>query len=369
MIFTHQDRQFNITRYPETTNRSLRAWNAGDEYMLLQLGEMELKPKTVAIYNDRFGFLGATLHHLQPFMVIDRKSQQKSLQMNLDSNQLEWNPERLVSPLSDLPETVDIGIIHIPKTLDLFRLYLNHLTRSLADDGLVICSFMTKYFSPQMLDIAGEFFEDVEQSLARKKARVLILRKKKNPPDLPVLNSIEFSFDENHTEKLKQYFGVFSGSNIDYATQFLMKHLKVEQEDQTVLDMASGNGVIARAIQLQKPDADIHLLDDSLLAIESSKQNLNSENAHFHWNDTLHDLDKDSFDLVVSNPPFHFEHETNIEVSIELFQEVFEVLKPGGRFICVANQHLNYKTHLDKIFKAVEVIAQNKKFILYKSLK
>lgn len=369
MPYTYQGQSFHITRYPETTNRSLRAWNTGDEYVLLKLEEMELSSKTLAIYNDRFGFLSSTLSHLSPLVIIDRKSQQKSIEKNLSTNNLTWEPGQWLSPLDEISGTVDIGIIQIPKTLDLFRLYLNHLVPSLADEGLVICSFMTKYFSPQMLNIAGEFFEEAEQSLARKKARVLVLRKKKTSQKVSVLNSIKFSFDENHAEELKQYFGVFSGDNIDYATQFLIEHLKVEETDQTVLDMASGNGVIARAIQLKKPDADIHLLDNSLLAIESSKLNLNSENTHFHWDDTLEDFAGESIDLAVSNPPFHFGYETNIEVSTKLFREVFDVLKPGGRFICVANQHLNYKTHLDKIFKSVEIIAQNKKFILYKSLK
>ena len=44
-----------------------------------------------------------------------------------------------------------------------------------------------------------------------------------------------------------------------------------------------------------------------------------------------------------------FEFENNIEVSIELFKEVYRCLKMGGRFVLVANKHLNYKTHLQKV--------------------
>lgn len=369
MTFSFQNRDYNFTRYPETSNTSLRAWSAADEYVLIKLGELGLSAKSTAIYNDRFGFLSCILNPQEPFVVIDRKSQQKSVGKNLEANNLNWKSGQWQSPLSELPGKVEVGIIGIPKTMDLFKLYLNHLVPSLAEDGVVLCSFMTKYFTPQMLSVAREFFEEVEQSLARKKSRLLMLKKKKPLQNGSLLNTISYAFDEHHTEDLKQYAGVFSGGNIDFATQFLIEHLKPDEEENTVLDLGAGNGVIARAIQLKKPNANIHLVDDSLLAIESSKLNLDTSNTEFHWNDTLEDFEDESVDLAVSNPPFHFGYETNIEVSIKLFQEVFEVLNTGGRFICVANQHLNYKTHLEKIFKTVKIIAQNEKYILYQSSK
>lgn len=368
--FTHQGRDYTFKRYPETTNKSLQSWNAGDEYVLSKLEELDISGKSIAIYNDRFGFLATVLNENHPNLVVDRKSQLKSIEQNMELNGFTWDAGQSISPLDELPEKVDIVVITIPKTMDLFKLYLQHASQSLADDGVVICSFMTKYFSPQMLSIAEEFFEEVNQSLAKKKSRVLTLKGKKSKTTGSIVEEIPFSFDEEHQEKLKQYSGVFSSGHIDYATQFLITHLNLDEEDKDkkVLDMGAGNGVIARAIQIKNPAAEIHVTDDSRLAIASSKLNLASGNTHFHWNDTLDDLEENSFDLVVSNPPFHFGHETNIEVSVRLFTEVAEILKPGGRFICVANQHLNYKTHLDKIFKAVDVIAQNEKFILYKAV-
>lgn len=369
MLFNYKDHEFNFARYPETTNRSLRSWSAAEEYVLLKLEEMDLSSKTIAISNDRFGFLSTILNQYQPLIVIDRKSQRKAIQQNMSANNGEWLPQQERSPLSEIPETIDIGIINIPKTLDLFRLYLHQLTHSLKDDGIVICSFMTKYFSPQMLSIAGEYFEDVDQSLARKKSRVLILRNKKPHSEHDFLETISYEFGEGQTQELKQYHGVFSSGNIDYATQFLIQHVQLAEEDKKVLDLASGNGVIARAVQLKDPSTELHLVDDSLLAIESSKLNLDPKHTFFHWDDTLAEFEEHSFDLVVSNPPFHFGYETNIEVSVRLFQEVANVLKPEGRFICVANQHLNYKTHLDKLFQSVEVMAQTEKFILYKCKK
>ena len=71
------------------------------------------------------------------------------------------------------------------------------------------------------------------------------------------------------------------------------------------------------------------------------------------------------FDLVVSNPPSHFEYETNIEIAITLFKEVARCLKPDGRFVIVASKHLNFKTHLERIFERCKISAENNKFIIY----
>ena len=77
-----------------------------------------------------------------------------------------------------------------------------------------------------------------------------------------------------------------------------------------------------------------------------------------YTNDSMELFKDDYFDLVISNPPFHFEHETNIEVAIRLFHDVKRCLKSEGRFELVASQHLNFKTHLIKIFKKRLVYGQ-----------
>ena len=57
------------------------------------------------------------------------------------------------------------------------------------------------------------------------------------------------------------------------------------------------------------------------------------------------------------------------EVSLNLFKQVWKILKPRGRFQLVGNKHLNYKTHLEKIFPHVESIAENDKFVVYSCVK
>jgi len=366
LIDTHlKIKVLNITRYPHTQNRSLRAWSAADEYILKRLENSAQKSKTAIISNDTFGFLTCHLQNYDPFIVIERQSQKRSIEKNLSQNGLKPDSIKWLSPLQPLPDKADLGIISIPKSMELFRLYLRQIHSGLKENGEVICSFMTRHFTPQMLSVAGEFFEETDQSLAWKKARLLTLKKRKEIEETELLNRIPFTFKKGETEVVKQYPGVFSSDHIDYATQFLMEHLELNENENCVLDLASGNGVIARAMQLEKPGIELHLMDDSILAVESSKLNLRPENTHFHWNDSLEEIGDLKFDLVVSNPPFHFEHEVNTEVAVDLFREVAGSLKPGGRFVCVANQHLGYRTHLKKFFTTFEIVTQNDKYVVY----
>jgi 16S rRNA G1207 methylase RsmC len=360
MKFQYKNQHYFITRYPQTEDRSLQAWSAADEYLLKYLDEENIIPSSAVIYNDRFGFLSCVLHDHSPLSIITWKSQEKALLRNGVNNKIQIDKKNLLSPLQSLSSGVSLALIKIPKSLDMFRLYLYQLSKSLAEDGRVLCSFMTRHFSPQMLEMAGEFFESVEQSLAWKKSRLLILSQKKAFNEIEILNSIEFA-----GTTFQQYFGVFSANNIDYASQFLIENLDVQDGEQCVLDLACGNGILAHAVQQQAPESELHLVDDSVLAVESAKLNVTGENVHVHHNDSLNNFKDKFFDLIVCNPPFHFEFENNIDVAISLFKGAKRCLKSSGRLLIVANQHLNYKTHLDKIFAKTVIKAENQKFVIY----
>lgn len=358
---TSSKKKYNIVRYPSSDNKSLKAWNSADEYILEYLTKNGICVNNTVIYNDRFGYLSTYLNEYSPKIIIDNKSQDKSIHSNISLNKLDITKCEFITPLDNLKSSVELSIIKIPKSMELFRLYLNQLSEILDSDSSVICGFMTKYFTTQMLDIAKEYFEEVEQSLAWKKSRLLILSKPKENKNSSIINEISL----NDNIKIQQYFGVFSAKNIDYATQYLIENINLLETDNMIMDLASGNGVIAYVINEKKADSEIHLVDDLFLAIESSKLNLKGENIHFHYSDNLEEFDENSFDFIVSNPPSHFEHETNIDISINLFKEAKRILKTGGHFQLVASKHLNFKTHLVKIFNEVKITAENKKFVVY----
>ncbi len=359
--FIFGNKEYKIKRYPPTENKSLKAWNAADEYILRYFVDLDDKPDSIAVNNDRFGFLTTYLNEFSPKTIINFASQKKAILKNFEANNLSKENLSFINPLKYISEKTELALLKIPKSMDLFRLLLKQIAESLNENGIVICGFMTRHFTKQMLTVAEKFFEDVEQSLAWKKSRLLILKKPKKSVEQKIIKEITFK-----DQTFKQYFGVFSSKHIDYASQFLIRNLNVDQNQQRVLDLASGNGVLAKFVQLKNPNCEIHLLEDDWLALESSKMNFeNDKNVHFHFADSLDKFEGGFFDLIVCNPPFHFEFENNIEVAIGLFHQAKRCLNKDGSFHVVANRHLNYKTHLIKLFDEVNLVKRNKRFEIY----
>lgn len=361
--------EYSFKRYPYTSNTSLKAWSAADEYMLEHLEEFNKNGKKIALFNDRFGYLACNLIEYNPLFIAGYKSQEKALLNNCSLNNLVFNEKKIVHPLSKIDDELDLSLMKIPKSLDLFELHLQQLASCLTSDGIVLAGFMTRHFNKTLIEIANNYFEEVEQSKAWRKSRVLILKKPRSISFSPLLTTIDFEHSSIGHLTLKQYPGVFSSNRIDPASQFLLDHLSVAESDARILDLASGNGILGLVATRLNPEAEVHFLDDSLLAIESSKLNVNIDPSCFHYDDTLTDFERDHFDLVISNPPFHFEYETNIEVSVSLFKQVLQKLTTSGRFILVANKHLNYKTHLEPLFSNTRILSQNKKFVIYECIK
>ncbi len=358
----YETNNYTLKRYPKTSNNTLKAWSSA-ELLALNFLKQEIKTNVkIHLFNDRFGVWNCVLNSQETTSIFTYASQKKAVFQNLEANGFSTEID-IKQPLDNL-ENVEIVLIKIPKSLELFELFLQQIHKASNENTNVICCFMTKYFSNSFLKIASEYFTETTQSKAWKKARLLILKNpKKDIIYKFLINSIDFK-----SKMLRQYYGVFSSSKIDIGTQFLLEHLRLNQNEISVLDVASGNGIIARELAEQNNSISVTLVDDFNLAIESSKLNLANFNANFIWADTLEKIDTNSFDLVVSNPPFHFEYENNIEVALSLFNDVKRVLKPNGRFVLVANKHLNYKTHLIKIFDDVTTISENKKFVIYQCI-
>ena len=347
-------KQYQLERYPKTDDKSLRAWSNAELLTLDYITDLQVQ--NIHIYNDRFGIFNSLLSTKNPTTIWAYASQKKAITQNLKLNHFSTDVI-YKTPLDDLGK-VELALIKLPKSVELFELFLQQIYKSADENTIVVCGFMTKYFSRSYLKKAEIYFEEITQTNAWKKARLLVLKTpKKAIQEKELLNEIPWKEDF-----IKQYYGVFSSDKIDYGTQFFLENLKVAENELKVLDVASGNGVIACDVLAQNPKAEVTLVDDFNVAIASSKLNIAAENAQFVCADNLDDLQTVSFDLVVSNPPFHFEHENNIEVTIELFKGVARCLKPSGRFVLVANTHLNYKTHLEKIFTNIKIIGNTKKF-------
>ena len=349
----------NLQRYPKSSNRSLRAWSAADELMLSEGQKIGLENKDIVLINDSFGALTAALLDFKPHSVINNQSQLKATRINLENAGVDISEFKYSNPLKLSVDEVDLAMIKIPKSADLFQLYIQQLYLKCKDDSVILCGFMTRNFTTRWKEIAEQYFEEVSQSLAVKKARLLILKSPRKEVEMaPFFQAVKNDLGLN----LKQYAGVFSAAKVDPATQLLLENLPEVGESSQVLDLACGNGVIAAYIRSRSSDCALTVLDDSYLAISSAKLNLGKENAAYSWSDSVKASSSKKFDFVFCNPPFHFEYENTIEISLRLFEQTAQVLSSTGKFYLVANTHLNYRSHLSRIFTQARQVVQSGKY-------
>ncbi len=130
------------------------------------------------------------------------------------------------------------------------------------------------------------------------------------------------------------------------------------RSDVRIIDVGTGSGCIAIALATELPSAEIHATDISPDALEIAEANAARHQMQarieFHDTDLLRGLAPDSFDMVVSNPPYVGEAEedqvqlevrkfeprhavfagpTGLEVIERLIPQAHDVLKPGGWLI------------------------------------
>jgi release factor glutamine methyltransferase len=122
--------------------------------------------------------------------------------------------------------------------------------------------------------------------------------------------------------------------------------------------VGTGSGCIALALAIELPRAEIHATDTSAAALEIARANAarhQLENRiRFHHADLLAGFANNSFDFIVSNPPYVGESEedavqlevrkfeprsavfagpTGVEVIARLIPQALAVLRPGGSLI------------------------------------
>ncbi len=353
-------------RYPKTRQKALQAWSAADELLWAEVQAIPSAQKApLLIAHDRFGVQTCLLADYQPQLLALYASEQKAIRLQLQWQGLSYTP-RYLPLLHDDGSRFALALLKMPKSIDLFEWYLQKIHIHLQAQGQVIVAFMTKHFSEQWLKVAAQYFSDISQSRAKKKARLLYLsasKQRENTPDL--IHTIAYA---NH--HFEQYYGVFSAKRIDAASLFLLDFLKTEPcHANSILDVGTGNGILAWQLAQWQPQAQCYMSDDAALAIASAKRNIGEEERfHYIYDDGLDSLPSNSIDMVVSNPPFHFEYENNIEVSLSLFRQIYRVLNRNGVFYCVANKHLNYAVHLQNYFAQVQVVAHYSKYEIIKSV-
>ena len=138
--------------------------------------------------------------------------------------------------------------------------------------------------------------------------------------------------------------GVYGWDKIDKGSQLLVSCFPEVMEGE-VADLGSGYGYLAAKV----PGGRVHLYESERLALDCARENVPAA-ASFHWADVTRDLPSQAFDWVVTNPPFHQGKAESLETGLKFITEAARALRPGGRIMLVANQHLPYEKALDTFY-------------------
>ena len=162
--------------------------------------------------------------------------------------------------------------------------------------------------------------------------------------------------------------GVFSHGELDPGTKFLLETLD-RPWFRRALDWGCGSGVIGAYLQLLRPEAFVDLVDSHAMAIRSARETLVANELapeRVLASDGFSDV-RGTFDLIVTNPPFHAGVKTELSVTERMIRESGRYLVAGGRLVLVANAFLRYPGVLRESFTNVRVLAENPSYRVFEA--
>ncbi len=384
--------EFSLQRFPLAANHSnrqepLRAWDAADEYLLQWIDEHidDFAPQTL-ILNDSFGALAVALGHMPRHWQSDSFMAHQGCRQNLKANEpltASSAPIEILDSLSWPTTAVDLVLIKMPKTTALLEHQLYRLREVIHPQTRIVAAGMVKHIHTNTLKTFEKILGSTSTSLAKKKARLIFCQAdpvrwrgespypsryqlKANDLPEPQRQALDFVI-HNHAN-------VFSRASLDIGTRLFLQHLPIDDRATHIIDLGCGNGLLGIVAAQSHPQAKVHFVDESFMAVDSAKQNAtlalaSLERCEFNVGNSLSNYSANSADLILNNPPFHQQSVVGDHIAWQMFADAKRVLRPGGSLWVIGNRHLNYHTKLKRLFGHCQTVASDRKFVVLQAKK
>ena len=388
--FIINDKNLFLDRYPiNQVNRSLQAWDAADEYLVNYVIDNDLlkDDSKLLIFNDNFGAIALNFcqnsinqnisSQNKAYTISDSFISQLALRHNAEQNSLSLENITQNSSLDDLPNAADIILYKIPKSKNLMVEQLCQIRKILTPNTHFIAADKAKSIQTSTLKLFEKHLGTTKTSLAVKKARLVFCQ---SNPELKnnegsKLNQTKTWQLENSNITIKNYANVFAREKLDIGARLFIQHLPETTNNKKVIDLGCGNGVVGLSLLKNNPKTELVFTDESYMAVASAKENVqvnfaeNVENCQFMVNDCLTDIEPQSVDIILCNPPFHQQNATTDHIAWQMFKDSYRALKKGGELRIVGNRQLGYHIKLQRIFGNEKLIASNDKFVILSAIK
>jgi 16S rRNA (guanine1207-N2)-methyltransferase len=163
--------------------------------------------------------------------------------------------------------------------------------------------------------------------------------------------------------------GVFSKKRVDYGSRVLLDSIEINDE-KSLLDVGCGYGTLGISLKTVYPHLKVKMVDINERAVALSKKAILVN----HLNDIevtqsyIYENVKDSYDIVISNPPIR----AGKKVVFEILEKAYDHLNEGGFLMIVIQKKQgapSAKKKMEEIFNNCEIVNKDKGYYILKSVK
>jgi len=166
--------------------------------------------------------------------------------------------------------------------------------------------------------------------------------------------------------------GVFAWDRVDAASALLAAQLPSDLRGRGA-DLGAGHGYLSLQVLARNPSvAALDLYEADARALALARANLGEREGlelGFHWQDVAVGLPRGDYDFIVSNPPFHEDRAERPELGRAFIAAASAALRPGGRFLMVANRQLPYEGALAAGFARVRTLVEAEGFKVIEAMR
>lgn len=157
---------------------------------------------------------------------------------------------------------------------------------------------------------------------------------------------------------------VFAKGGLDAAARLLAENMTINDDDK-VLDLGCGSGVLGMVAKRLAKNVEVVLVDSDYATVDLCRQNIelnNLTNCRVLASDGTGGVGGEKFDVIVTNPPFHQGKQTSHSVTEQFVEESYHALLPWGKLFVVCNIFIPSEEIIQGVFGNHELVSKNRSY-------